>query len=80
MKPTNLGIHTECACAGNQNLRGAAVNAYISRFLKRTNPGTPAAVQFICRICGARWRSGEQSDSARPQLIRTKDTSGGIEE
>ncbi len=70
----------ECACANNQSLRGAAVNAYITRFLVRIKGTTAGEALFACRICGATWQRDDHNDSTRAQLIRTSETSGKTEE
>ena len=46
----------ECACAQTESLRGAAVNAYLTRFLERVNDtaDSPTGI-YQCRICGTHW-------------------------
>ncbi len=70
----------ECGCANNQSLRGAAVNAYITRFLARIKTEEPDEALFACRICGAKWQRDEREDSVRVQLIRIGKTPGKTEE
>ena len=61
----------ECACEQTESLRGAAVNAYLTRFLERVNESpaqTPGTYQ--CRICGARWLRQERGTNQPAQLLR----------
>jgi hypothetical protein len=46
----------ECACEQTESLRGAAVNAYLTRFLERVeDTADPTQGTYQCHVCGTRW-------------------------
>jgi len=61
----------ECACAQTESLRGAAVNAYLTRFLERVNDAAdPPTGTYQCRICGTRWLRQFKEEHQPAQLVR----------
>ena len=61
----------QCACEQTESLRGAAVNAYLTRFLERVSNGAdPTAGTYQCRVCGARWLRQERAEHRAAQLVR----------
>jgi hypothetical protein len=61
----------ECACAQTESLRGAAVNAYLTRFLERvSDTADQAAGTYQCRVCGTRWLRQVKDEHQPAQLVR----------
>lgn len=61
----------ECACEQTENLRGAAVNAYLIRFLERVDDtADPTRGTYQCRICGARWLRRTKDAPHPAELVR----------
>ena len=61
----------ECACAQTESLRGAAVNAYLTRFLERVDDtADPPTGIYQCRICGTHWLRQFKEEHQPAQLVR----------
>jgi hypothetical protein len=60
----------ECACDQTENLRGAAVNAYLTRFLERVSDADAPAGTYQCRICGAHWLRQAKDANQPAELVR----------
>jgi hypothetical protein len=61
----------ECACEQTESLRGAAVNAYLTRFLERVDDAAdPIRGTYQCRVCGTRWLRQAKDAKEHAQLVR----------
>jgi rubrerythrin len=61
----------ECACEQTESLRGAAVNAYLTRFLERVEDmADPTQGIYQCRICGTRWLRRSKDAQHPAELVR----------
>ena len=75
-----MSPNMECACAQTESLRGAAVNAYLTRFLERAGGAADATAGiYQCRVCGARWLRHAQHEGQPGQLVRLAKDAGSHE-
>ncbi len=67
-------MDSECNCSRFERLEGAAVSAYTSDFLVRTDKNEEKGVSYYrCRVCMRHWKRVEDDGLRRPSLIRLKD-------